>query len=40
MSVHDMEEAEATYNKFMSMVRWATPRIALIVFIVVLLIAS
>lgn len=40
MSVHDMEEAEATYNKFMNMVKWATPRIAVIVFIVVVLISS
>lgn len=40
MSMHDIEEAKAGYNRFINMVKWATPRIAVIVFIVVLLIAS
>jgi len=36
----DIEKARSTYERFMSSLKWAIPVIALIVFIVVMLIAS
>jgi len=36
---NDIRAAHRTYDRFVGMVKWATPAIALLVFIVVLLIA-
>ncbi len=39
MATHDMENAKATYEGFMSTLKWAVPVIAVIVAFVVSLIA-
>ena len=39
MATHDMEKAQATYDGFMGILKWAVPVIAVIVAFVVMLIA-
>jgi hypothetical protein len=39
MATHDMEKARSTYEKFMTLLKWAVPIIAVIVAFVVSLIA-
>ena len=38
-SANDMKSATQTYNNFLTMLKWATPITAFIVFVVILLIA-
>lgn len=39
MSVHDMDDARSTYDRFMSSLKWVVPLVAVITLFVIMLIA-